>query len=496
LKKILIGAGLLLVGVLVVAGVWLSPRAKRGVIAALERKYDSRVEIRSLDVGFFPFPHARLEGLVLRKADDAQVIRIAKAEASASWFGALRTPKRVSHTKLEGLEIILARGRGDDGKGKPDERRGRTPFEIQELAADGTVLRILPKDPDKEPLVFDIYRLRMKSVGTEKPMQFDAQLRNAKPPGMIYSTGEFGPWNFDDARRTPVKGGYRFENADLGDLKGIAGKLSSTGEYAGLLERLEVRGTTDTPDFQVTRAANPVHLKTEFSATVDGTSGDTLLHPVVAHFGETTVTAEGGVTGTPGKKGKTVRLNTVVKDGNLGDVLQLGVKDRPPMRGRISFNSVLEIPPGDRDIMDKMKLDGQFSIESGKFTSAATQKKISGLSERAQGEPEGGGDSDVLTDMRGKFALADGVLTLDGLRFAVPGAKIQLGGTYGMRGGALDLSGTVTTEAKVSQMTTGWKSFLLKALDPVFQKNKAGAVIPIRIGGTRDEPSFGLRLRK
>jgi len=44
-------------------------------------------------------------------------------------------------------------------------------------------------------------------------------------------------------------------------------------------------------------------------------------------------------------------------------------------------------------------------------------------------------------------------------------------------------------------MTTGWKSFLLKALDPFFKKHNAGAVIPIRVGGTRDNPSFGLRLK-
>ena len=50
-------------------------------------------------------------------------------------------------------------------------------------------------------------------------------------------------------------------------------------------------------------------------------------------------------------------------------------------------------------------------------------------------------------------------------------------------------------DAKLSQTTTGVKSFLLKALDPIFKTNKAGAVIPIRITGTRQNPSVGLNLK-
>ncbi len=498
-----LAAGLVVLAVvaLMIAGWWLSPMAKRQLISALEQKFDSKVEIGSLSVGFFPQPHGTVEGLALRKRDaDAglpPMIRIRSVEAWSTWWGMLGSSKRVRMANLEGLEITLARGRDDDSADSGGESGGGEgpKLEIAELAADGTVLRILPKDPGKEPLVWNIYKLRLKSAGAERPMHFDAQLRNAKPPGLIDTSGEFGPWNARTPRRTAVKGTYRFEHADLGDFKGIAGKLSSTGKFDGVLERLEVAGTTDTPNFMVTSAGNPVDLKTDFKATVDGTSGDTLLHPVVATFGRTTVRTEGGVTGKPGEKGKTVRLNAVVENGYLADVLKLGVKKRPPMTGRISFRSLIEIPPGDRDIMQKMHLDGRFDIEAGKFTSAETQKKLSGLSERAQGDPEGGGDSDVLSNLRGRFRLKDGVIALNGLQFAVPGADIRLNGTYALQGGALDFRGTATTDAKVSEMTTGWKSFLLKALDPFFKKQKAGAVIPIHIGGTREDPSFGLRLR-
>lgn len=499
-KIVLIAGVILLAGILIVAGWWISPGAKGRVIRALEEKYDSDVEITDLSIGLFPAPNVTLQGLKLRRHKDptgqAPMIAIRKAQANTGWLGVLRNPKRVTFVRVEGLEITLARGRDKDDDGQPDQAKPKkpAPFVVEEMVADGTVLNILPKDPEKQPLVWNIYKLKLKSIGPDRPMHYDAQLRNAKPPGLIDANGEFGPWDADEPRRTAVSGKYKFQNADLGDFKGISGKLSSTGEYRGVLEKLEVKGQTDTPDFTVTSAGNPVHLKTEFEATVDGTNGDTLLHPVIAHFGSTTVKAEGGVTGTRGQKGKTVRLDSIVQDGDLADVLRLGVKNRPPMTGRISFQSLIEIPPGDRDIMDKMRLDGKFEIESGKFTSAQTQQKIAGLSERAQGDPEGGGDSDVLTDLRGRFVLSDGVIKMQGLQFAVPGAKIQLNGTYSMRGGALDFRGTATMDAKISEMTTGWKSFLLKALDPVFKKQHAGAVIPIHIGGTRQQPSFGLSL--
>jgi hypothetical protein len=57
---------------------------------------------------------------------------------------------------------------------------------------------------------------------------------------------------------------------------------------------------------------------------------------------------------------------------------------------------------------------------------------------------------------------------------------------------SLDFHGTARLEAKLSQTTTGFKSLLLKTVDRLFEKKNAGAVIPIRIQGTPDKPSFGL----
>jgi hypothetical protein len=50
--------------------------------------------------------------------------------------------------------------------------------------------------------------------------------------------------------------------------------------------------------------------------------------------------------------------------------------------------------------------------------------------------------------------------------------------------------GHLVMDAKVSEATTGWKSVLLRMVDPLFRKN-GQTVIP-KIGGTRSAPSFGM----
>ena len=58
------------------------------------------------------------------------------------------------------------------------------------------------------------------------------------------------------------------------------------------------------------------------------------------------------------------------------------------------------------------------------------------------------------------------------LSFGVAGAKVTLTRTYGMDGGEMDFHGTLVMKAKVSQMTTGKKSFFLKAVDSIFQREE------------------------
>jgi hypothetical protein len=492
-----------IVVVLVVLAIWavsrpLSRFVSDRVVMALKDRFGSDLEVRDLHVKLFPRIRVTGEGLVFRvkgQSDKLPLIAIGKLSASASIVGLLH--EHLGSVRLDGLRIhVPPRQQHRRSEAKPAAGK-KAGFVIDEIDADGTILTIMPKDAGKEPLVFDIGRLRLRGAGPNDSMSFRTTLINAKPPGEIQSDGNFGPWDREDPGATPVSGTYTFEHADLSVFKGIAGKLSSKGGYHGVLDRIEVEGSTDTPDFVVKASGNPVHLITEFKAIVDGMNGNTLLQPVNAHFGHSFVAATGGVEGRPGVKGKTVSLGVTVKDGRLEDMLLLGVHaKRPPMTGTISFHTKLVIPPGGAQIAKKLKLEGGFQAVDARFSQLNIQEKVDMLSHRGRGDPHDSRSGAVLSDFQGRFDLNRGIIAFESLSFRVPGVTVSLHGNYGLLDQSLDFHGTARLEAKLSQTTTGFKSFLLKAINRFFEKKNAGAVIPIKIQGTRDKPSFGLDTHK
>jgi hypothetical protein len=100
----------------------------------------------------------------------------------------------------------------------------------------------------------------------------------------------------------------------------------------------------------------------------------------------------------------------------------------------------------------------------------------------------------VVTNLRGRFALANARARLTGLTFQVPGASVNLNGTYGIASGAMDFHGTLTMQASVSDAVGGFKSIFIKPFNRLFRGKHAGAVVPIKITGTRDAPKFGLEV--
>src|SRR5581483_7106667 len=134
----------------------------------------------------------------------------------------------------------------------------------------------------------------------------------------------------------------------------------------------------------------------------------------------------------------------------------------------------------------------KFGIASAEFLSPKVQSKLDTLSRRGQGQPKDLGIKDVASEMNGKFRVVDAVAHFSNLQFGVPGASVNLAGNYNLDNGALDFRGKLILQAKLSQTTTGVKSFFLKAIDPFFRGKDAGAILPIKISGTRENPEFGL----
>jgi hypothetical protein len=497
-----------------IAGSWyirgVGPRVKQRVVQALAERFDADVELKSLQVSLFPRPSAAGEGLTIRHKqwpDARPLISVRRFSARTDFSTLLNRRNHVDEVRLEGLEIhVPPRGQAAQKEiqedntvvaaGEPGRDTARLKFSIETIDADGTLLEIEPKVEGKRPLRFDIEKLRLQSIAPGQAMSFNAKLTNAKPPGMIDSSGRFGPWQRDDPRATPVSGSYSFQNADLGVFKGISGTLASTGGYSGILQHIEVNGATDTPNFALKRGGQPVHLKTAFHSIVNGTDGDTILDPVDATFLNTEFLCNGGVVHVDGTPGKTVSLDAVTKSARMEDILHLVMGDsRPLLKGAVDFKTKILIPPGNEDVLDKLQLNGQFKISSATFTSADVQRRLLTLSERARGiskaEESQLAPQTVASNLKGVFKLDNGVVSFSRLAFAVPGAAIALTGDYNLRAQSMDMNGTFRMQATLADTQSGIKHWLLKPLDPFFEKDGAGFLVPIEVKGTRDRPEIG-----
>jgi hypothetical protein len=499
-KAVIIVLGVLfLLAVILVIYFWRFPPLNREwVVKTLEKRYQCEVELKSFSASFFPAGSIAGEGLVLKRKERSDLPPLAsvrKFSVSVDWLGLLRQPRHFGQVRLEGLVIVIPpRQRQAQAKKKQQQA---SPFVLDEVFADGATLSILPANPNKPPHVFEIHKLRMQSAGIGQPMYFQAALTNPTPVGQIQSSGRFGPWDTDDPSLTPLSGNYTFSRADLSTIRGLGGTLSSHGSYEGVLSQIRVQGETDTPDFDLGISGNKLSLKTQFSAVVDGVDGDTLLQPVSAQLLGSTIVARGGVTQVAGRKGRIILLDVSAKPARMEDFLRLAVKSTTPsIIGAASVQAKFDLHPGEEEIAKRLKLDGSFIVQSAQFTNPEVEAKITSLSRRGQGKP---GDSDIQNarfDMQGHFVLANSQVTFSSLSFSVPGATVQLQGTFGLLSQALDFNGTLRLQAKVSQITTGIKSRLLKAIDPLFEGKGAGTVLPIKITGTRGEPSFQIEIGK
>ena len=507
-KWVVILAGTVLVLALV-AGVLLKiyaePMLHQRAEDMLSSRFHSEVQIQGFHIDIFPRLRLEGSGVTVRlhaRTDVPPLISVHEFSGNANLWSIFGKPWHINTITLKGLTIQIPPREQRQGKLFPMSSSGRKPKDVQvqidELISEEAELDIISGKPDKSPHQFLIHNLVMRDLGPGHGAPFEASLTNATPPGEIHVIGNFGPWQADEPRTTPLGADYTFKDADLSVFKGIAGILSSIGSFKGVLESIEVQGETTTPDFTVDTGGHPVMLKTEFNATVDGTNGDTMLHPVTAHLGNTTLVCTGGVVGPTDKRlhGKEVILDIVSKNGRIEDLLRLAVKaDKPPISGPMELTTKFDLPPADprtkEKVMDRLELKGRFSIAQGRFSDLKVRKKIEDLSRRGQGHPKDEDVGDSLTALSSNFKLDDALVTLNKLNFSVTGANVQLDGTYGIRSEDLDFHGKLHLQAKPSQAVTGVKSWLLKPFDPFFRKNGV-TEIPIKIAGKRSDPSFGL----
>jgi hypothetical protein len=478
------------------------PFTQQRIVQSLQETFPATVTFQNFRPTYFPHPGCVAEGVTSRRlgsfAQTPPIVTIQELKIEGHYLDLLFRPGYLASIATKGFLLHVPPVGTEVQQTSWRERPSK--IRVGEIVLDGSIVEIARDEP-KAVLRFDIHKLRLTSVSEKTALHYDVAFHNPLPPGEIRARGKFGPYSSGDAGETPVTGEYEFQNADLGVFEGIGGTLSSKGKFQGKLKHIEAQGTVDVPNFEVTRSKHSVHLISKFHAFVNGTDGDVTLERVSAAFLKTRVEAKGEIVGKAGTHGKTAVLDLTVADGRIQDVLRLFVSEpKPPLNGVTEFRARVVLPPGPERFLQRVRLSGDFGILEGQFTKPSTQERVDDFSERARGEkpdekPEDQEAEDkdrVIANLSGHVELRNGIATFTNFAFVVPGAAVQMHGTYNLENRKVDLHGTLKSTAELSKMTTGVKSVLLKPFDAWFKKKRAGAVVPVHLIGTYDEPQPGL----
>ena len=470
---------------------------KRLVEQGLSSQLNLDTSVEDISVQFLPRPRISGKVLTLRvpaRPDLPPFISIGSFWVDVGLLSIMR--RHVDTVHVDGLEIIVPprQDRSEPAEAASTARKDHGVV-VDHLIAHDARLSFVSKRPDRRPLMFQIHDLRVDDIGFDRPIPFYAKLTNPIPEGIVETRGSFGPWRRDDGAQTALSGEYTFLDAKLSTINGIGGTLQSTGRYDGELTRISAHGSTVTPDFSLELGGKPLPLTTTFHAVIDGTNGSTELVNVHARLLNTPIRTRGTITNLPGPGRHDLKLDVRIENGRIEDILALAIDTKDPMlRGDLSMTSAFSLPPGKTKLPQRLAMSGQFGLGAAKFSDSQVQAKLQELSRRSQGKDKEEPMLRVLTNLAGRFRVGSGMLTLSRLSFSVPGATVGLAGTYGLDSGAIDFRGTLRMQARMSDVVGGFKSIFLKPFNPLFSRDGAGTLLPIRITGTREAPRMGIEM--
>jgi len=424
----------------------------------------------------------------------------------STFAGLFSQPKRIREITAEGARIHLspgAAGLGGAGSGSHggSKQKQQDDMLIEELRVENAVLEVASAGGQR-PLTFQIHRAVFRNLNRKSTVPFEVAVRIPLPPGEVNAGGWIGPVQEKNFRGTPISGFYNLQQADLGVFQALRGQLSSRGEFSGDLERLDVSGSTESPDFEVRASRHRLRLSTEFRGVLDLKSGDLALPTLRAKLGNTDMDAHARIHGRP----RTVELSVTQGKGEIQDLIQLFSKaPQSPVTGPVTFHAVAVLPSERRPFKERVQLTGDFNIDPARFSSPNTQKHVDQLSERARGKKDKNKDHDadddssgferVITGLQGHVTLKNGTATFSEISFHVPGAEADMKGTYSLMDKQVNLHGKMRMQATVSQATTGAKSVFLKMLDPMFKKKGAGSEVSVAMTGTYGHARFKAGLK-
>lgn len=490
----------ILLGVVVVAlaigGVRLIdvhwPYRYRIVKPLLEGMLGSQLQIAHYHRTYFPHPGFVAEGLTLRRKsapDLAPLGTVQQLAVQGAWTDFLLLRPRVRLVDLKELHIVIP---------APGSRANREDFppgsaadfagpdtRIEQLKIHKGLLEILGESGSR--LSFPVKELDLKNFEKGRAIQYVVDMQNAMPHGHIESTGNFGPLNAGNLGATPASGTFSFSSVDLHDVGNLRGILASRGRFWGSLAAIQAAADSDTPEFAVDDGQpTPVHGSVH--CTVNGLTGEVAFHQVEVRSGTTTILANGSVAGTP----KVTHLEIAIANGRVQDVLRPFLHRAVPLTGPVELRGHADLEPVQAGVgfLKRLHVDGTFDVPAGRATDPTMEKTLTDFSRRAQTHDEVHGkeqaadpEADALSTLKGPAQIQNGVVSSSDLTFAVPGAQATLQGFFRFHDETVHLTGNMAMQAGISHAVTGFKSFLLKPLDPFLRKGNVGTVVPIAVVG-------------
>lgn len=492
---------LLAAGAILVIAKW--PFTASNIEAVLASAASGNVQIRGFRTTYFP-PGCVLEGLEFRQRPGSggqPLLTAARLTIRANYRGLLF--KRIEVMRLEDVQVDMAqraRRSGSAEESGASNSSGGAPqssadsVTIEEVVVDRAMIEFPRK---AGPLRFQVHQLTLANFVRGKPTSFHVRLENPLPPGRVAVDGQFGPWNSSDVGATPLSGTYRFTDAKLSALGGIAGTLASQGSFAGPAKALRVNGSANLPDYAVKSAGHPVDLRTQFQAVVNCSNGDVDLQSVRGEFENTSFAVAGPVAGKTNPHSKVASLQVNDAAGRVEDWLRLLAPDQSPaMTGPISFQARVIVPGGSRPFIRRVRLVGDFELTGVGFTKEKSQHGASELSLRARGERVPNARvalPKILGTLSGHVELVDGVANFSTLTFILPGAMAHVHGTYSLIDENIDLHGQLRVDNKFSKTAGGPKGLVTRATETLFARSRGdGEILPVKMTGTYDHPSYGL----
>ena len=364
-------------------------------------------------------------------------------------------------------------------------------IEIETIVANGTTLDFLHED-GSPPFRFQFPTLEVHNVEPNQPLTYSAVVMIPKPQGVVRANGSVGPIHPHDYARTAVSGRYALLSADLSKLHGVSGNAVADGHYSGTFSDIEVLGKASIPGFR-SGSAQPVDIGADYRLSVDATNGDVQIQNAQVKSGAGLISASGFVAGSP----KKLSITIATKDSPVGDLLKMVQRENPSVAGTINFKATLDVGGGPGAFLRRMHLKGEVSLSQVHFIQPHKQHAMDAFSSRVRKDAQRIAKDDpplITANAWSHTHFLDGIAYFPDVHVALPGAQALLQGTFNMIDTRIHLKGKLLLQQDISHIATGWKSLLLKPLNPFLRHKGAGTVVSIAVTGTSQYPKIGLDL--